>query len=88
MRRMNASDSGPTRACDLGNIVGDTARQSGLWFTICLRRPIKGLNSSLCQGVEAREQALNTKVREIMTIEPMSVSATTSDILRYVEGLG
>jgi CBS domain-containing protein len=27
------------------------------------------------EGVEAREEALNTKVREIMTTEPMTVSS-------------
>ena len=32
------------------------------------------LSGSLLEGVEAREEALNTKVREIMTTEPMSVS--------------
>ena len=33
------------------------------------------LSGSLLEGVEAREEALNTKVREIMTTEPMSVSS-------------
>ncbi len=32
------------------------------------------LSGSLLEGVEAREEALNTEVREIMTTEPMSVS--------------
>jgi acetoin utilization protein AcuB len=32
------------------------------------------LSGSLLEGVEAREEALNTKVREIMTTEPMTVS--------------
>jgi acetoin utilization protein AcuB len=32
------------------------------------------LSGSLLEGVAAREEALNTKVREIMTTEPMSVS--------------
>jgi acetoin utilization protein AcuB len=32
------------------------------------------LSGSLLEGVEAREEALNTKVQEIMTTEPMSVS--------------
>ena len=30
------------------------------------------LSGSLLEGVEAREEALNTKVREIMTTEPMT----------------
>jgi acetoin utilization protein AcuB len=33
------------------------------------------LSGSLLEGVEAREEALNTKVQEIMTTEPMSVSS-------------
>jgi acetoin utilization protein AcuB len=33
------------------------------------------LSGSLLEGVEAREEALNTKVREIMTTEPMTVSS-------------
>jgi len=33
------------------------------------------LSGSLLEGVAAREEALNTKVREIMTTEPMSVSS-------------
>ena len=33
------------------------------------------LSGSLLEVVEAREEALNTKVREIMTTEPMSVSS-------------
>jgi len=33
------------------------------------------LSGSLLEGVTAREEALNTKVREIMTTEPMSVSS-------------
>jgi acetoin utilization protein AcuB len=32
------------------------------------------LSGSLLEGVAAREEALNTKVREIMTTEPMTVS--------------
>ena len=32
------------------------------------------LSGSLLEGVEAREEALNTKVREIMTTEPMTLS--------------
>jgi acetoin utilization protein AcuB len=32
------------------------------------------LSASLLEGVEAREKALNTKVREIMTTEPITVS--------------
>src|SRR4029453_9916988 len=32
------------------------------------------LNGSFLEGVEAREEGLNTKVREIMTTEPMTVS--------------
>jgi len=32
------------------------------------------LSGSLLEGVEAREKALNTKVREIMTTEPMTLS--------------
>jgi acetoin utilization protein AcuB len=32
------------------------------------------LSGSLLESVEAREKALNTKVREIMTTEPMTVS--------------
>jgi CBS domain-containing protein len=32
------------------------------------------LSGSLLEGVAAREEALNTEVREIMTTEPMSVS--------------
>jgi acetoin utilization protein AcuB len=32
-------------------------------------------SGSLLEGVEAREEALNTEVREIMTTEPMSVSS-------------
>jgi acetoin utilization protein AcuB len=33
------------------------------------------LSGSLLEVVEAREEALNTKVREIMTTEPMTVSS-------------
>jgi acetoin utilization protein AcuB len=33
------------------------------------------LSGSVLEGVEAREEALNTKVREIMTTEPMTVSS-------------
>jgi acetoin utilization protein AcuB len=33
------------------------------------------LSGSLLEGIEAREEALNTKVREIMTTEPMTVSS-------------
>ena len=33
------------------------------------------LNGSFLESVEAREEALNTKVREIMTTEPISVSS-------------
>jgi CBS domain-containing protein len=33
------------------------------------------LSGSLLEGVEAREEALNSEVREIMTTEPMSVSS-------------
>jgi len=32
------------------------------------------LSGSLLEGVEAREEALNTKIREIMTTEPMTLS--------------
>jgi acetoin utilization protein AcuB len=32
------------------------------------------LNGSFLESVEAREEGLNTKVREIMTTEPMTVS--------------
>jgi acetoin utilization protein AcuB len=32
------------------------------------------LSGSLLESVEAREKALNTKIREIMTTEPMTVS--------------
>jgi CBS domain-containing protein len=42
------------------------------------------LSGSLLEGVEAREEALNTKVREIMTTEPMSV-ASDDDLQEAVE---
>ena len=42
------------------------------------------LSGSLLEGVEAREAALNTKVREIMTTEPMSV-ASDDDLQEAVE---
>lgn len=42
------------------------------------------LSGSLLEGVEAREEALNTKVREIMTTEPMSVSSD-DDLQEAVE---
>ena len=42
------------------------------------------LSGSLLEGVEAREEALNTKVREIMTTEPMTVSSD-DDLQEAVE---
>ena len=42
------------------------------------------LSGSLFESVEARENALNTKVREIMTTEPMTVSAD-DDLQEAVE---
>ena len=42
------------------------------------------LGGSLFESVEARENALNTKVREIMTTEPMTVSAD-DDLQEAVE---
>lgn len=42
------------------------------------------LSGSLLEGVEAREEALDTKVREIMTTEPMSVSSD-DDLQEAVE---
>jgi acetoin utilization protein AcuB len=42
------------------------------------------LSGSLLEGVEAREEALNTKVREIMTTEPMCVSSD-DDLQEAVE---
>jgi acetoin utilization protein AcuB len=42
------------------------------------------LSGSLLEGVAAREEALNTKVREIMTTEPMSV-ASDDDLQEAVE---
>ena len=42
------------------------------------------LSGSFLESVEAREEALNTKVREIMTTEPMTVSAD-DDLQEAVE---
>jgi CBS domain-containing protein len=42
------------------------------------------LSGSLLESVEAREEALNTKLREIMTTEPMTVSPD-DDLLEAVE---
>jgi len=42
------------------------------------------LSGSLFESVEARENELNTKVREIMTTEPMTVSAD-DDLQEAVE---
>jgi acetoin utilization protein AcuB len=42
------------------------------------------LSGSLLEGVAAREEALNTKVREIMTTDPMSV-ASDDDLQEAVE---
>ena len=42
------------------------------------------LSGSLFESVEVRENALNTKVREIMTTEPMTVSAD-DDLQEAVE---
>ena len=42
------------------------------------------LNGSFLESVEAREEGLNTKIREIMTTEPMTVSPD-DDLQKAVE---